>query len=114
MNKLFVSIFLATFIFAGIVSINTVKAQTSSSNLKIEKTQNDKDPVKDGDKKVKKEAKKSQSTIKDGDCNHKTKADCSPKAKADCSSKTYNKRAKAACGTSTKRSCCSKSSPGKK
>ena len=43
MKKLFVSIFLATFIFAGVVSINTVKAQTSSSDLKIEKTQNDKD-----------------------------------------------------------------------
>lgn len=112
MKKLFVSIFLATFIFAGIVSINTVQAQTSSSDLKIEKTQYDKDPVKDGDKKVKKETKTSQSTTRAGDCNHELKADCSPKA--DCSSKTYNKSAKAACGTSTKRSCCSKSSPGKK
>ena len=112
MKKLFVSLFLATFIFAGIVSINTVKAQTSSSDLKIEKTQNDKDPVKDGDKNAKKETKKSQTTIKAGDCNHKIKADCSQKA--DCSSKTYNKNAKAACGTSTKRSCYSKSSPKKK
>ncbi len=112
MKKLFVSLFLAAFIFAGISSINTVQAQTSSSDLKIEKTQNDKDPVKDGDKKVKKETKKSQSTTKTGNCNHKIKADCSPKA--DCSGKTHNKSAKAACGTPTKHSCCSKSSPNKK
>lgn len=98
MKKLLIGLTLVAFLVAGAVSMNSVKANSSSLDLTIDKVQVDKDPTKDNDKDKKKDKKTTSTTTKSTE-KSSSKANCSDK-KTSCSGQ--------------KTSCCSKSKPDKK
>jgi len=99
MKKLLVGLTLVAFLIAGAVSVNSVKANPFSLDVKIDKVQVDKDPTKDNDKDKKKDSKATSKTTSSSKKSSSKEA-CSDKKTTSCSGQ--------------KTSCCSKSKPDKK